>query len=311
MWYVCFRWCAVVAATLLAACAGDRGDIIKIDGSSTVFPISQAVAEQYARQTGARITIGVSGTGGGFKKFCRGETDITGASRPIKPTERAACRQRGIAFIELPVAYDGLAVVVNPANHWVEYLTTGELERLWRPGSDVQRWSDLRPSWPARRITLLGPGADSGTYDYFTQAIVGKERASRADYTSSEDDNVLVTGVAKDPNALAFFGYGYYIENKHRLKLVPIDDGKPDNGAGPIAPSPATVIGGSYQPLSRPIFIYVNAAAAKRHVVTELVRRYLTRSRQVIAEVGYIPMPEPAYQRTRARFERFVARGTR
>lgn len=287
---------------------GGSGAIIAIDGSSTVYPITEAVAEEFQKQNDARVTIGVSGTGGGFKKFCAGETAIANASRPIKPSEVEACQKAGIEYIELPVAYDGLAIVVNPANDWVESMTVDELKRLWEPSAQGQitRWNQIRTAWPDKEIHLFGPGVDSGTYDYFTEAVVGEEHTSRGDFTSSEDDNVLVQGISTDPLALGFFGFAYYDENRDKLKLVPIDDGKPDNGAGPIAPSPETVANGTYQPLSRPIFVYVSKAAAERPEVKAFVDFYLDEAASLVPQVGYIALPEKAYQLAEQRFQKRV-----
>lgn len=274
------------------------GDVIKIDGSSTVFPITQAVAEEFQIEHGGRVTVGVSGTGGGFKKFCRGETALSGASRPIKPSEVEMCKSAGIEFIELPIAYDGIAVVVNKKATWVDHLTTEELKKMWSPEAEgsVSKWSDIRAGWPDKDLQLLGPGVDSGTYDYFTKAIVGTEHSSRGDFAPNEDDNVLVHGVSTDEGALGYFGYAYYAENKDKLKLVPIDDGKADNGDGPIAPSPQTVGDGSYQPLARPIFIYVSQKAIARPEVKAFVDFYLDEGRALVSEVGYIALPDTAYE---------------
>ncbi len=279
--------------------------MVKIDGSSTVFPISEAMAEEFQQGRDVKVTIGVSGTGGGFKKFCGAETTITGASRPIKPTEVELCQQGKVEYIELPVAYDGIAIVVNPAADWIDSITVDELKKLWAPEAQntVMKWSDVRPGWPDQEIHLFGAGVDSGTYDYFTKAVVGKEHASRGDFTSSEDDNVLVQGIATDKNALGFFGLAYYEENAARLKLVPVDDGVADNGDGPIAPSLTTVADGTYQPLSRPIFIYVNKAESARPEVKEFIGFVLGEGRPLVAEVGYIPLSEVAYQKVQARFD--------
>jgi phosphate transport system substrate-binding protein len=279
-----------------AARAGGEA-VVAIDGSSTVFPITEAVAEEFRAKSPARVTIGVSGTGGGFKKFCSGETVISGASRPIKPSEVSQCKDKAVEYIELPVAYDGISVVVNPANDWASQMTVRELKALFRPEAqnEVKRWSQVRSGWPDEEIHLFGAGVDSGTYDYFTAAIVGTEHASRGDFTSSEDDNVLVQGVAMDKLALGFFGYAYYVENQSKLALVAIDDENDDNGKGPIKPSPLTVIDGSYSPLSRPIFIYVSRAALERPEVDAFVRFYLEQAPQLVDEVGYIPLPERAY----------------
>lgn len=284
--------------------------LIKVDGSSTVFPITEAVAEEFQAEKGGKVmvTVGISGTGGGFKKFCRGETDISDASRPIKPSEVELCRKNGIEYIELPVAYDGLAVMVNPKNNWVDYLTVKELKRIWEPAAQgrITRWNQIRPEWPDKELHLYGPGVDSGTYDYFTEAIVGEEGASRGDYTASEDDNVLVQGIATDPLALGFFGLAYYEQNQDKLKLVPIDDENDANGKGPILPTPETVNNGTYQPLSRPIFIYVNRESAKRPEIRDFVRFYLKNAKTLVREVGYIPLPDRAYELTLERFKKGI-----
>jgi len=308
-------FCLLIALIGLAACGGgdarSGGDkvtgSVTIDGSSTVYPISEAIAEEFGReQPDVRITVGVSGTGGGFKKFTRGETDISNASRPIKDSELEMARQANIAFIELPVAYDGIAMLVNPKNTWCDSLTVDELKRLWEPVAQgkVMRWNQVRPNWPDREIHLYGPGVDSGTYDYFTGAIVGKEGSSRGDFTSSEDDNALVQGIAGDELALGFFGYAYYEENRERLRLIPVNDGKPENGDGPIAPSIETVRNATYQPLSRPIFIYVSRKALDRPEVSLFVDFYLKNAPSLVEQVGYIPLPEEAYQLAQARVEK-------
>ncbi len=281
---------------------------IAVDGSSTVYPITEAVAEEFKKTGKGRVTIGVSGTGGGFKKFCKGETAVTGASRPIKPTEVELCKGNKIEYIELPVAYDGLAVVVNPQNDWVDHMTVPELKKLWEPEAQekITKWSDIREGWPEEQIKLFGAGVDSGTYDYFTKAIVGKEHASRGDFTSSEDDNILVQGISADKLALGFFGFAYYSENQGKLKIVPIEDGKADNGDGPIAPSLETVGNGTYQPLSRPIFIYVSKAAAERTEVKDFVEFYIQQGAALSKEVGYIPLPAKAYELVQKRFNERV-----
>jgi phosphate transport system substrate-binding protein len=299
----------------LAACgSGDRPaseqtaaapSVIKVDGSSTVFPITEAVAEEFQKiRSDARVTVGSSGTGGGFQKFCGGETDISDASRPISAAEIEACGKAGIEFEELPIAYDGLVVVVNPKNTWVQHMTVAELKRLWEPQATgkVTRWSHVRDGWPDREIHLFGAGVDSGTFDYFTEAIVGKARQSRGDYTSSEDDNVLVQGIAGDELALGYFGLAYYEQNKDKLKLVPIDDGKPDNGAGPIGPSQETVRNGTYRPLSRPLFIYVSTKALARAEVKAFVDFYMDKGPSLVQEVGYVPLSERELQLARKRY---------
>lgn len=287
---------------------GGATEIIAIDGSSTVYLITEAVAEEFRTQAETRVTIGVSGSGGGFKKLCLGEIAMTGASRPVKPSEVALCQEHGVSTIELPVAYDGIAVVVHPGNDWVDHLTVAELRRLWEPDAQdrVRRWSEIRTGWPDEEIHLFGPGVDSGTYDYFTKAIVGTEHASRGDFTSSEDDNVLVQGVARDRLALGFFGFAYYAENRDRLRLIPVDDGDPDNGDGPIAASLTSVEDGTYQPLSRPVFLYVSRDAADRPEVEAFVTYYLQHAGTLASEVGYIALPARAYDLSLQRFERRV-----
>ena len=231
-----------------------KAQIIQIDGSSTVFPITEAVAEEFqkAKKGKVKVTVGIAGTGGGFKKFCRAETDISDASRPILKQEMEACKNAGVEYFELPIAYDALTVMVNPKNDWVSSMTVAELKKIWEPAaqSKVTNWNQVRSNWPNAPLKLFGAGADSGTFDYFTEAIVGKAKSSRGDFTASEDDNVLVQGIANDRNALGYFGFAYYAENQNRLKAVSIDGGK-----GPVAPSAKTVEDGTYQPLSRPIFI--------------------------------------------------------
>jgi phosphate transport system substrate-binding protein len=273
-----------------------HAQVIKIDGSSTVFPITEAVAEEFQIQKRGkvRVTVGVSGTGGGFKKFCRGETDISGASRPILAAEMEACRAAGVKYYELPIAYDALTVVANPQNTWLKQVTIAELKKIWEPAAQgkVTRWNQINPKWPNETIALFGPGSDSGTFDYFTEAVVGKAKSSRGDFTASEDDNVLVQGVASNKNALGYFGYAYYVPNQNRLKAVPVV-----NKAGqPVAPSIDNVVNGSYEPLSRPIFIYVAEKSAQKPEVKEFVEFYLNQSIPLIEEVKYVPLPKQAYQ---------------
>ncbi len=296
---------AIACATVLGVGCGGEGSTvatIRIDGSSTVFPITEAVAEEFQKShRDVRVTVGISGTGGGFKRFQVGETDLNDASRPIKDSEAAAAASSGIEYIELPVAYDGISMVVNPENTFVDYLTVEELNRIWRPGSEVRRWSDVRSGFPDRPITLYGPGTDSGTFDYFTEAVNGAEGACRADFTASEDDNVLVQGVAGDPNALGFFGYAYFAENTERLKAVAIDPGD-----GAIVPSEQTINNGTYRPLSRPIFIYVTTEAAERPEVQAFVRFYLANAPDLVTEVGYVPLSANVYRLALERFENRV-----
>lgn len=296
---------ALPAAEAPAPVAKESG-IIRVDGSSTVFPITEAVAEEVRKvHADMRVTVGISGTGGGFKKFCAGETDVADASRPIKPTEVALCAQAGVEYVELPIAYDGIAVVVNPKNDWAKHITVEELKRLWQPEAQgrVTHWDQVRKGWPKKEIRLFGAGVDSGTYDYFTEAIVGKEHSSRGDYTSSEDDNVLVQGIAGDELALGFFGLAYYEENKERLGVVPVDDEKSDNGSGPITPSVETVGNTTYQPLARPLFIYLAKRSLDRPEVASFVEFYLQSAPELVAEVGYIPLPEKAYALARGRVQ--------
>lgn len=261
---------------------------VKGDGSSTVFPLSEGVAEEFQKANQeVKVTIGLSGTGGGFKKFASGETDFSNASRPIKDDEAALAKKNGIEFVELKVAFDGLSVIVNPANDFVEDLTVEELNKIWEPGSKVATWKDVRPEWPAEKFQLFGPGTDSGTFDYFTKEINGEEQASRSDYTASEDDNMLVQGISGNKNALGYFGYSYYIENKGKLKLVSVNGVSPDEN---------TIESGEYKPLSRPLYIYVNKDSLKRPEVKEFVKFYLENAGTLAEEVGYVPMPDKVYQ---------------
>ena len=257
----------VLGAGFAASGMAADSSLITADGSSTVYPITEAVAEEFQKANpGVKATIGISGTGGGFKKFCAGETDISDASRPIKPTEVEACTQGKIEYIELPIAYDGLAIIVNPKNNWADCVTVAELKKMWEPEAQgkTTKWSQVRDGWPDNDLHLFGPGVDSGTYDYFTEAVVGKEHSSRGDFQSSEDDNTLVQGISADRSALGFFGFAYYEENKSKLKLLGVDDGKDENGKGCIQPSRESVEKGQYQPLARPLFIYVKKQSAER-----------------------------------------------
>ena len=295
----------VAGSLLFAACARDNDEpVVTIDGSSTVFPITKAVSDSFEKREpvkvdvkeATKVQVGISGTGGGFRRLCNKQIDIANASRPITLTERAHCARNGVEFVELPVAYDGLAVVVNPQNTWASDITTEELRRLWEPQAKgkVTRWSQVRSGWPDEPIHLHGAGTDSGTYDYFREALVPDE-ALRTDYSASEDDDVLVEAVAADRNALGFFGYAYVYRNKDRLKRLAVDDGKPENGAGPILPSPETVQAGTYQPLSRPLFIYVSRAALERREVQLFSSYYLMKGAKFAERVGYVGLPEKAY----------------
>jgi phosphate transport system substrate-binding protein len=284
--------------------ASDPSAVVRIDGSSTVFPISEALGEEFQKTSGTRVTAGQSGTGGGFKKFCRGEIDIAGASRPIKEEEAAACREAGIEFIELPVALDALAVVVHPQNNAVDCLSIAELKKMWEPGAQgkVSTWNQVRANWPNQPLQLFGAGTDSGTFDYFTKAINGEEGASRGDYTATEDDNVTINGVANNQNALGYLGLAYVTENQGKIKAVPI---RQANGSC-VAPSAETARNASYQPLSRPLFYYVNKASAdqKAHVRNFVDFAFEPgRSSSVIQETGYVPLPERAYSLAKAKFD--------
>lgn len=287
-----FTW--MLGFSLLTASVAAEAQIVKIDGSSTVYPVTEAVAEEFqkAKRGKIKVTVGISGTGGGFKKFCHGETDISDASRPILKQEMDVCKQAGIQYYELPVAYDALTVMVNPKNTWVTSMAVAELKKIWQPAAQgkIMNWNQVRSSWPNAPLKLYGAGADSGTFDYFTEAIVGKAKASRGDFTASEDDNVLVQGIANDRNALGFFGYAYFAENTDRLKAVAIDGGK-----GPVPPSAKTVEDGTYQPLSRPIFIYVNKKSADKAEVKEFVEFYLKNASKLVNQVKYVALPAKAY----------------
>ena len=274
---------------------GELRGTVSLDGSSTVYPISEAIAEEFLSVAPrVRVTVGVSGTGGGFKKFLSREIDINDASRTIKNSEVEEARANGVDYLEIPVAFDGLSVVVNPNNTWVDHLTVDELRMIWQPGSMVDSWDDIRPNWPQLPIRLYGPGTDSGTFDYFTEAVNGESGASRPDYTASEDDNVLVQGISGDENALGFFGYAYYIENQENLKIVPIDDGN-----GPVAPTARSINEGTYSPLSRPIFVYLNTDSLARPEVRSFVEFYIDNAAGIANEVGYIELPEEMYQASR------------
>lgn len=296
----------------LASCGNnkkeDGGSGISIDGSSTVYPITEAIAEEYrAEAPRTDITIGVSGTGGGFQKFGRGEVAITNASRPIKEDERKMAEENGISFVELEVAYDGLAVVVNPENDWVDCFTVEQLKKIWEPGAqgNITRWNQIDPSWPDEEIHLFGPGVASGTFDYFTEAIVGTSGSSRGDYTASEDDNVLVQGVSGDKYGLGFFGLAYYEENSDKLRMVSVDGGE-----GCVEPTAETVSDGSYAPLSRPLYIYVNSSSLDNPAVIDFVEFYLDEAPQLLKDVGYIPLTDEEYERERQKFASFVEENT-
>ncbi|HEX2541776.1 MAG TPA: PstS family phosphate ABC transporter substrate-binding protein [Caldimonas sp.] len=285
---------ALCAWTLSQGAAAQA--IVKIDGSSTVFPVTEGIAEDFqkSKKNAIRVTVGISGTGGGFKKFCRGEIDIADASRPILAKEMEECRAAGIDYFELPVAFDALTVVVNPKNTFLKSVTVEELKKMWEPAAQgkITRWNQVNPAWPDAPIKLFGAGSDSGTFDYFTEAINGKSKASRGDFTASEDDNVLVQGVSQDVNAIGYFGFAYYAENRNRLRAVPIVE---KAGKAPVMPSEASVINGSYQPLARPIFIYVSSKSMAKPEVREFVDFYMKEAPRIAKEVKYVPLPAKAY----------------
>lgn len=288
--YVIRFGASVLALTLVAACGGGEGGdtagltgSVEIDGSSTVFPVAEAVAEEFQiANRGVQVAVGVSGTGGGFKRFCAGETDLSNASRPIRDSEAADCAANGVEFTELSVGWDGLSVIVNPENDFAMCLTVDELRRIWEPGSTVTTWANVRDGWPAEEIRLYGPGTDSGTFDYFTETVVGESGASRADFQASEDDNILVQGVAGDRYALGYFGYAYYSENSERLKLLEVDGGN-----GCVAPSDATIEDGSYAPLARPLYVYVRHSALQRPEVRAYVDFMLENAAELVPSTGY------------------------
>ena len=285
---------AFVASTLTFSFIIHAADkTISIDGSSSVYPITEAVAEDFQKKTGTKVTVGVSGTGGGFKKFCRGETMISNASRPISKKEMDMCAESGVTFIELPIAYDALTVVTNKANDWAKSITVAELNKIWASGSSVKNWKDVNPAWPNQPLKLFGPGADSGTFDYFTEAINGRAKSCRSDFTASEDDNVLVTGVSGDKGGLGYFGLAYYLENKDKLNAVAIVPKDKTNG---VLPSEATVMDGTYQPLARPLFIYVNGAkGAFDNDVKAFVEYYIANAPKLVKEVKYVPLTSTEY----------------
>ena len=291
----------VLAALMSTAGITNAQSIVKVDGSSTVYPITEAVAEdfQIAKRGAIRVTVGISGTGGGFKKFCRGEIDIANASRPIQKKEMEECKKSGIQYVEMPVAYDALTVAINPKNTWAKTMTVAELKKMWEPAAQgrITKWNQINPSWPDKTFKLYGAGADSGTFDYFTEAVVGKAKSSRGDFTASEDDNVLVQGVASDENGLGFFGFAYYSENQKKVTAVAVDNGK-----GGVIPSLETVEDGTYQPLARPIFIYVNIKAAEKPEVKEFVTFYMKNALKLVQEVQYFPLPPSAYTTIMANF---------
>ena len=285
-------------------CGPDSGPkgVINVDGSSTVYLVTEAVAEEFqnASQGNVKVTVGIAGTGGGFKKFCRGEIDVADASRPIMKAEMETAREHGIGYIELPVCFDALTVAVHPSSK-LDSITVAELKKIWEPDAQgkITRWNQVNPDWPDEELSLFGAGSDSGTFDYFTEAIVGKAKSSRGDYNSSEDDNSLVTGIAGNKHALGYLPFAYYENNKDKLKALAIDWEK---GAGPVLPALDNVVQGKYNPLSRPLFIYVNKKSAERPEVKGFVEFYLKNAAQLAAEVKYLPLPEQAYTMGLERF---------
>ena len=303
-----FRHAALFLGTLslaisLPATAADKKlkGLVKLDGSSTVFPVAEAAAEEFGKEfPRVRVTVGLSGSGGGFEKFVKGEIDISNASRPIKAKEIEKAKENNIEYFELAVAYDGISVVSNPKNTFATELTMEQLKKIWEPGSKIKNWSQLNPKWPAHEIKLYGPGPDSGTFDFFTEEVMGKARASRSDYVASEDDNVLVTGVSADEGAIGYFGYAYYIANKDKLNLIKLDAGK-----GPILPTHETIEKATY-PLSRPLLIYVNLKAAQKPEVYAFIEFLINNAGKLAEEVGYISLPEETYKTNLARFKEAV-----
>ena len=280
-------------AAILAVSGSAWAQSVKVDGSSTVFPVTEAVAEEFQKANrNLKVTVGISGTGGGFKKFCRGETDIQNASRPILAAEMKDCKAAGVQYIELPVAFDALTVVVHKDNPLKE-ISIDDLKKMWEPGAQgkIMRWKDANPAYPDAPLQLFGAGADSGTFDYFTEAVTGKSKSSRGDFTASEDDNVIVQGVSRSRNALGFFGFAYYEENKDKLRGLPISW----KGGKAIEPSAANVLNGSYQPLSRPIFIYVNAKSLAKPEIKAFAEFYMKNAPKLVSEVKYVPLPAKAY----------------
>ncbi len=286
-----------------SVCSLQAKPTVVLDGSSTVFPISEGVAEEFQiQQPQYRAAVASSGTGGGFKKFCKGEVDLVGASRPIEAPEISLCAKSSIDFVELPISYDGIVLVVNSQNSWAKNLTIAELKRIWEPGSAVKSWKDIRSEFPDIKLSLYGPGPDSGTFDYFTKVINGKEKASRSDYSASESDYVTVKGVAGDKGALGYFGFAYYDSNRSKLKALTIE-----NDQGPVLPSMTSIANGTYRPLSRPLFIYVSKKSLQRPEVKALSQFYIQSAEAISAEVGYVGLGKNIYQQVLARLEEGVS----
>ncbi len=292
---IAFAVLSLLIGIVSIASVAAAGTTIKIDGSSTLYPITEVVAENFqtSKKGAVKVSAAISGTIGGFTKFCRGEIDIANASRPIQKKEMKACNKAGVQYVELPVAFDALTVVVNPKNDWAKTMTVNELEKMWDPEAQgkITKWNQVNQRWPDEALKLYGPGPASGSFDYFTQAVIGEAKSSRGDFTAFEDHNVLVQKVAADKNALAFVGFGYYMENRDKVRAVAIDDGR---GVG-ILPSSETIEDGTYQPLSRPIFIYVNMKAAEKPEVKEFVTFYMKNASVLVKEAQYFPLPPRAY----------------
>lgn len=293
---------AVAAASLVAA--AEPQDLkslkgaVKIDGSSTVYPIAEAVAEEFSNKApGVKVTVGMSGTGGGFKRFGAGETDVANASRPIKQSEADACKAKGIEFVEIPVAFDGLTIVTNTGNDWAKQLTVEQVRKIFSADGAAKTWKDVDPAWPTDVIKVYSPGTDSGTFDYFKEVTVGKDGKIRSDISVSEDDNVLVRGVEGDKNAIGFFGYAYYQENKAKLKAIPVVNPKTK---AVVLPSPKTIEDGSYAPYSRPLFIYVSKASLEKPAVAAYAAFAIDEGGELADEVGYVRLPAAMYDRARA-----------
>ena len=286
----------------------DQPVTIRIDGSSTVFPITEAVAEEFQKSTKGKVraTVGISGTGGGFKKFCRGETEFQNASRPIQGKEMEACSKEGITYLEIPVAFDALTVMVSPQNKWLTEISIADLKKIWEPAAQgkILKWSQVNPKWPDEPIKLYAPGADSGTFDYFTEAVVGKSKASRGDYTASEDDNTLVQGISNDKNALGYFGYSYYEPNAKKLKALGIIGGEGAPQKGAVLPSAATVSDSTYFPLSRPLFLYISTKALERKEIQDFANFYVSNAAKLATGVKYVALPESTYKASLVRINK-------
>lgn len=293
-------------ATIVIAQTTQAQTLIKADGSSTVYPITEAMAEEFqaTQKNKVKVTVGIAGTGGGFKKFCRGEIDIQDASRPISKTEMEDCKKSGIQYFEIPIAYDATVIVVNNKNTFLTQITTEELKKMWEPAatSKIKKWNQVNPAWPDAEFKLFGAGSDSGTFDYFTEAIMGKAKSSRGDYTASEDDNTIVKGVSGEKNSIGYLPMSYYMENKKNLKALAVIGGEKAPVKTAVLPSKETVENGTYYPLSRPLFIYVSEKSAKRPEVAEFVKFYIKNAATIVPAVKYVALPAKAYQMATEQF---------